>query len=114
MEEQIVETWNIHNRINLYLLKSISAEALGSALAPKYRTVYQLFGHIHNVRLMWLKASAPELLTGLEKIEGTDVDKEDLAKSLEASGKAIEGLLRKAIAAGGKVKGFKPHVVAFL
>jgi uncharacterized damage-inducible protein DinB len=114
MEEQLVDTWNIHNRINLYLLKAIPAEAVGSALAAKHRTVYQLFGHIHNVRLMWLKASAPELLAGLEKIEGTDGDKEDLARSLEASGKAVDGLLRKAIAAGGKVKGFKPHVVAFL
>ena len=36
----------------------------------------------------------------------------------EASGKAIETLLRNAVAAapaaGGKVKGFKPHAVAFL
>jgi uncharacterized damage-inducible protein DinB len=114
MDEQLIETWNIHNRVNLYLLKAIPAEALGSALAAKHRTVYQLFGHIHNVRLMWLKSSAPDLMSGLEKIEGTDGDKEDLGKALEASGKAIEALLRRAIVAGGKVKGFKPHVVAFL
>ncbi len=113
MEEQLVETWTIHNRINLYLLKAVPAEALGSPLAPKHRTVYQLFGHIHNVRLMWLKSAAPELMSGLEKIEGTDGDKEALGKALEASGKAIEALLRKSIAGGGKVKGFKPHVVAF-
>jgi uncharacterized damage-inducible protein DinB len=114
MEEQLVETWNIHNRINLYLLDAVAAEALGAALAPKHRTVYQLFAHLHNVRLMWLKAAAPELLAGLEKLEGTDGDKAALAEALEASGKAIESLLRKSVAAGGKVKGFKPHAVAFL
>src|SRR5205814_519940 len=112
--EQLVEIWNIHNRINLYLLEAVAAEALGAALAPKHRTVYQLFAHFHNVRLMWLKAAAPDLLAGLEKLEGTEGDKATLAQALEASGKAIEALLRKSVAAGGKVKGFKPHVVAFL
>ncbi|HYT92125.1 MAG TPA: DinB family protein [Gemmataceae bacterium] len=114
MEEQLIETWNIHNRVNLYLLDAVAPEALGSSLASTHRTVYQLFAHLHNVRLMWLKAAAPELLAGLEKLEGTDGDKDDLAKALEASGKAIAELLRKSIGAGGKVKGFKPDAVAFL
>jgi uncharacterized damage-inducible protein DinB len=114
MEDQLLETWNIHNRINLYLLNAIPAEALGSALAPKHRTIYQLFAHVHNVRLMWLKSAAPELLHGLEKVEGVDGGKESLRTALEASGSAVEALLRKSLAAGGKVKGFKPHVVAFV
>jgi uncharacterized damage-inducible protein DinB len=83
------------------------------SLAPKFRPVGQLFAHIHNVRLMWLKAAAPELLEGLEKIEGVS-DKKALSAALEASGKAIASLLEKAIAAGGKVKGFKPHATAFV
>ena len=82
---------------------------------PKCRTVYDQFAHIHNVRLMWLKAAAPELLAGLEKLEtkvgGT---RDQLKTSLEASGQAVESLLRKAQASGGKVKGFKPHAMAFL
>jgi len=114
MEDQLLETWNIHNRINLYLLNAIPTESLRAALAEKGRTVYQLFAHIHNVRLLWIKAAAPELLKGLDKLEGTEGTPESLAKALQASGKAIEALLRKSIAEGGKVKGFKPHVVAFL
>ena len=114
MEDPLVETWAIHARINLYLLDAVPEEALGAAL-PKCRTVYDQFAHIHNVRLMWLKSAAPELLAGLEKLEtkvgGT---KDQLRTALEASGKAIEGLLRKALASGGKVKGFKPHATAFL
>jgi uncharacterized damage-inducible protein DinB len=115
MEEPLVETWAIHNRVNLYLLAAVPDAALGAALTPKFRTVYQLFVHLHNVRLMWLKAAAPELLSGLEKLETDgDGDSAQLRKALEASGVAVEGLLRKAIAAGGKVKNFKPHVTAFL
>jgi uncharacterized damage-inducible protein DinB len=114
MEEQLLETWAIHNRINLYLLDAVADDALGAAL-PKSRSVWALFSHIHNVRLMWLKSAAPELLGGLENLETKTVGgKGELRAALEASGGAMEGLLRQAFAAGGKVKGFKPHAAAFL
>jgi uncharacterized damage-inducible protein DinB len=114
MEDQLIETWNIHDRINRYLLKAVADDALGSALGPKHRTIYQLFAHMHNVRLMWLKSAASELLAGLTKLEGETGNKEALATALESSGQAIAALLGKGLAAGGKVKGFKPHAVAFL
>lgn len=114
MQDQVVQTWEIHDRINRYLLEAIAPEDLAKALSPKHRSVYQLFAHMHNVRLMWLKASAPELMKGLEKLEGETGSKADLAKALEASGKAIAALLKKGLAEGGKIKNFKPHAVAFL
>jgi uncharacterized damage-inducible protein DinB len=115
LEEQLIDTWNIHNRINLYLLDAISGDALAVALAPKHRTVHDLFAHIHNVRLMWLKSAAPDLLTGLDKVETKSAGtKAQLKAALEGSGQAIEKLLRQGLATGGKVKGFKPHAVAFV
>ena len=114
MEEQLLETWRIHNRIHLYVLDSIKPEALGDVSASKGRNVAEQFAHIHNVRLMWLKSAAPDLLTGLEKIEKEQAaDKDLLRASLEASGKAIETLLGKGFAEG-KIKGFKPHAAGFL
>ena len=68
MEAQLVETWNIHDRINRYLLDAVSAESPGVAMTPKFRTVSPLFAHIHNVRRLWLKPAAPELLDGLAKL----------------------------------------------
>ena len=68
-EKQFLETWEIHNRINLYLLDAIEPAALISLSASKGRTVGEQFAHLHNVRLMWLKAAAPDLLAGLLKIE---------------------------------------------
>jgi uncharacterized damage-inducible protein DinB len=114
VEDQLLETWDIHNRINRYLLDAIPVDALAAVLPPKGRTVYQQFSHVHNVRLMWLKSAAPELLQGLEKLEGESGDKEQLDRALQASGEAVKELLRKSLTAGGKVKGFKPHVVAFM
>ncbi|MBC8032124.1 MAG: hypothetical protein H7Z16_18720 [Pyrinomonadaceae bacterium] len=114
-DKQILETWEIHNRINLYLLEATEPAALNSVSASKGRTVGEQFAHLHNVRLMWLKASAPELLAGLAKIEKEQArDKKFLRKSLENSSKAIGLLLSQSLKQGGKVKGFKPHVVAFL
>lgn len=112
---QLLETWQIHDRINLYLLDAIAPESLNSHSASKGRSVGEQFAHLHNVRLMWLKSAAPELLQGLNKLENEQAsDKKLLAKSLADSGKAIGALLAQSLEAGGKVKGFKPHAAAFL
>ena len=112
---QLLETWEIHNRINLYLLEAVDAQSLGSHSASKGRSVGEQFVHVHNVRLMGLKSAAPELLKDLNKIENEQAsDKKLLAQSLTDSGKAIGALLAQSVEAGGKVKGFKPHATAFL
>jgi len=114
-ENQFLETWEIHNRINLYLLDAVEPAGLVSLSASKGRTVGEQFAHINNVRLMWLKSAAPDLLTGLLKVEKEQAaDKKVLRKSLVQSGEAIKSLLGKSLREGGKVKGFKPHVTAFL
>jgi uncharacterized damage-inducible protein DinB len=115
MEEPLLETWRIHNRIHHYLLDAIAPEALGDVSASRGRTVADQIAHIHNVRLLWLGSAAPELTEGLSKIEkGQAGDKEHLAAALGASANAIEVLLKKSLASGGRIKGFKPHAVAFL
>jgi len=112
--EQLIETWAIHNRINLYILDAIPPEALESVSASKGRSVAAQFAHIHNVRLMWLKAAAPELLNSLNKIESKPLPTtEQLRQGLTASGTAVETLLREGLAVG-RIKGFKPHPVAFI
>jgi len=112
---QLVEAWQIHDRINTYLLDAIEQTSLNTYSASKGRSVGEQFAHIHNVRLMWLKAAAPELLKGLTKIEKEQAgDKKHLRKSLLESGVAIEKLLEQSVANGGRVKGFKPHAGAFL
>jgi uncharacterized damage-inducible protein DinB len=113
MEAELLETWAIANRIDIYLLDAIPEGGLAANGNPGKRTVFQLFVHIHNVRLMWLKSAAPDLLARVEKLEGADGTAAQVRAALEASGAAIEALLRFAIANGGRVKGFKPHVTAF-
>jgi uncharacterized damage-inducible protein DinB len=111
MQEQLIETWQIHNRINLYLLESVPSEALADVSASKGRTVGEQFSHIHNVRLMWLKSAAPELLENLHKLE--NADKAQIKEGLEQSSRKIKTLLQQGLETG-KIKGFKPHAVGFL
>lgn len=115
MEPQLLETWNIHNRIQLFFLEAVAQEVLQDSFTPRTRTTGEHLAHIINVRQMWLKSAAPELLEGLTKIEKTDAhDKEILRAGYATSGQAIGNLLETALANGGKIKGFKPHAVAFL
>ena len=115
LAEQLLETWRIHDRLHRYLLDAVPAEALGSVSASKGRTVGEQLAHVHNVRLMWLKSAAPDLLAGMEKVEKTAAgDRDALAAALESSGRAIESLLAQALRGDGRIKGFKPHAAAFL
>lgn len=114
MIDQLLDTWDINNRINLYLLEDINPAHLGNYSASKGRNVGEQIAHIHNVRLMWLKQASPELFKKVCKIEkGEDQNFELLKNSLIDSSEAI----RKMISTGiieEHIKGFKPHPVAFV
>lgn len=112
---QIIETWQIHNRVNFYLLDAIEKdEHLVNTALSKGRTIGEQFAHIHNVRLMWLKEAAPELMKAVDKIEKEKANtKSVLKEGLMISGKAIEQLLEKGFSEN-RIKGFKPHPMGFL
>lgn len=111
--EQLVETWRINDRLNLYLLEGIEDAALSVPLA-KGKAVDAQFAHIHNVRLMWLKVTAPSALDRLTKLEKGSLSREELKASLTASGEAIAEVVKAAAESDGRIKGFKPHVTAFV
>jgi uncharacterized damage-inducible protein DinB len=114
-DKQFLEAWEIHNRVNLFLLDAIDPEHLKDVSASKGRSVGAQFAHVHNVRLMWMNSAAPELIGKLARIEKEEAtNKQLLGRSLTDSGRAIGLLLTKGIESGGKIKGFKPHAAAFL
>lgn len=111
---QLVDTWRIHARVQRYVLDAVPAEALGADSGLKGRAVGEQFAHIHNVRLMWLKSAAPEHLVGLSKIEKDDaLSTAGLGDALDASADAVAAMVSAALETG-RVKGFKPHPVAFV
>src|SRR5476651_1645319 len=113
LAEQLVETWNINDRLNRYLLDEVGDGRLALSIA-KGKSVDVQFAHIHNVRLMWLKVAAPASLDQLTKLEKGCISMAELRTQLAASGKAISELVEASAKSDGRIKGFKPHVTAFV
>ena len=111
MYEQFLETWAINGRINAFFLNEVDTTTLWEK-ANKGKAVGAHLAHMHNVRLMWLKASAPALLEGLEKLEEGATKEQILAAHVQ-SGERMAALIGEGLEAG-RVKGFKPHAAAFL
>lgn len=96
--KDLIDTWNIHNRINLYLLDAIDEKHLSDIPASKGRTVGEQFAHIHNVRLMWLKAASPDLFQTQTKVEKENkITKKLLSTELAKSCTAISSFLKLAL-----------------
>jgi uncharacterized damage-inducible protein DinB len=119
LPKQLIETWQINQRINLYLLEAIPPEALTGVSASGGRSVAAQFAHLHNIRLTWIEVAAPELMTSLQKIptrsktDLTAITHQLLRDSLNASAQGIETVLRQSLERG-KVRGTKYHAPAFL
>ena len=113
LAEQLVDTWRINDRLNQYLLEAVGDEQLTTHLA-KGKAVDRQFAHIHNVRLMWIKVAMPSQIDSLQKLETGPISVEILQSHLAASGNAIAEIIEEAIESNGRVKGFKPHVTAFV
>lgn len=110
----LLETWEISHRMNEFLLTGIKEEYFTDTPVSKGRPVGAQFAHMHNVRLMWIKVAAPDLLPGLEKIEKEErITKKILLDAFEKSTPAITQLLKTGLETG-RIKGFKPHPEAFL
>jgi uncharacterized damage-inducible protein DinB len=109
----ILEAFAINDRINQFLLDNVPAEAWrADPPTGKGRTVAAIVSHMHNVRVMWLKAAAkgskiPEQLVK-EKVTPAQAK-----KALQESQEALSQVLKAALESDGRVKGFRPHVAAF-
>jgi uncharacterized damage-inducible protein DinB len=112
----IVGTWRINNRVNLYLLDALSPEALTSLLpSARTRTVARMFAHIHQVRLSRIEPAAPTLLDRVEKFAKSDqaLDKLRIRRALEQSGEAMAQFIELGVERG-KIKGFQLPPIGFL
>jgi uncharacterized damage-inducible protein DinB len=116
LKQQIIETWNINNRVNLILIDAISTEGMNCTLSKRGgRNVALQFAHIHNNRIYRFEKYAEDLLKGQSRIDpNAKVDKALLNKRLTQSADAMAKWIEKGIKDDGKIKGFKRGVVTML
>jgi len=109
----LLNAFNTNNRINQYLIDNL-APTTWNAKPPegKGRSIAAIVAHMHNVRVMWLKATKAEEIPA--QLDRTTVTPGQAVRALEHSRHALSLVLSQALAGDGRVKGFRPDVGGFL
>ena len=108
----LLNAFDTNNRINAYLIENLPPEAWRAKPADgKGRAVAAIVAHMHNVRVMWLKATKAEEIP--EQLDRATVTPAQALRGLESSRHALSTVLSRAMAGDGRVKGFRPDVVGF-
>lgn len=109
----LLNAFNTNNRINHYLIDNLPAPAW-KAKPPdgKGRNVAAIVAHMHNVRVMWLKAAKAEEIPA--QLDRTTVSPTQAMRALETSRHALSVVIDRAMAGNGRIRSFKPDVAGFL
>ena len=101
-------------RITQYLLEHLP-EAVWQAPPPsgEGRTVAAIVAHVHNVRLMWLKAAAKGAKIP-PQLDKAAVTRDQALKALALSHAAVDTVVAGSLETDGRIKNFPPDVVAFV
>ena len=101
-----------NNRINAYLIDNLPPEAW-RAKPPdgKGRTIAAIVANMHNVRVMWLKATKAEEIPA--QLDRATVTPAQAIRGLANSRQALSAVLSRAMGGDGRVKGFRPDVAGF-
>ncbi|HKM84567.1 MAG TPA: DinB family protein [Terriglobales bacterium] len=113
LSEALVSAFDTNDRINQYLLDNLPAEAWrAEPPGKKGRDVAGVVAHMHNVRVMWLKAakSTARIPAQLDRFTVTPAQAK---KALELSRAALREVLQLSLEGDGRIKGFRPDVAGF-
>jgi uncharacterized damage-inducible protein DinB len=109
----LLNAFNTNNRINQYLIDNLSPAAWKAKPADgKGRNIAAIVAHMHNVRVMWLKAGKAESIPA--QLDRATVTPSQAMRSLEASREALSVVMSRALESDGRIKGFRPDVAGFL
>src|SRR5579863_8092214 len=107
LKQALLEAYSVNERLNQYLLENLDDDAW-NAEPPggKGRTIAAMVAHMHNVRHMWLVASAKGKPLP-EKLDRATVSRKEAMEALGQSAECCARLLAEALEhPEGRVKGF--------
>ncbi len=113
LPQALLTSFDTNDRINQYMIENLPSEAWrAEPTGGKGRTVAAIVAHLHNVRVMWLKAAAKGSKIP-DQLDRTNVTPAQAMKGLEQSRAALSAVLKSALESDGRVKGFRPDVAGF-
>lgn len=92
----LLNAFDTNNRINQYLIENLPPEAW-TAKPPdgKGRTIAAIIAHMHNVRVMWLKAAKAEEVP--DQLDRSTVTPAQALRGFEASCQALSAVMSSAL-----------------
>jgi uncharacterized damage-inducible protein DinB len=113
LNEALLNAYETNDRINQYMIENLPTEAWRAETPDgKGRTIAAIVAHMHNVRVMWLKAAKATKIP--EQLERTSVTPAQAGRGLAESRSALSAVMKSALEGDGRVKGFRPDVAGFL
>jgi uncharacterized damage-inducible protein DinB len=111
LADALLSAFDTNDRINQYLLDGLPAEAWrAEPPGNKGRDIAGVVAHMHNVRVMWLKATKGKVPAQLDRFTVTPAQAK---KALDASRAALREVLQSSLEGDGRIKGFRPDVAGF-
>lgn len=116
LQQQIIETWNIHNRSMLLFIENMPDDAFSATLSKRGgRDIGRQLSHVLAVRLFrlesWMKkCGKPMVAFATDYSPG----KEELLTAFQQSGELMESYIAFCTENDGAVSNFKRGVVAML
>jgi uncharacterized damage-inducible protein DinB len=109
----LLSAFDTNNRINAYIIENLSREAWeAKPLDGKGRTITAIVAHMHNVRVMWLKAAKHSEIP--EQLDRATLTPAQALRGLESSRAALSTMIGQALATDGRIKNFRPDVAGFV
>ena len=116
---ELIEAWEIHNEINLFILDWVPEEGLEAVTLLKTgkpsrgRNVARIFAHMHEVRCSRLELAGT--VGDLPRFAGREIpDRVSLREALARSGERAAALVRAAYEDDSPIKGWKRSPAALL
>ena len=100
------EAYAMNDAMDQLLLEHLAPEAWRAQLSGnKGRTIAAIFSHVHNVRLKWLRLSAPQLKRP-PQLNRSRCTQKQAKEALSQSAALCSQMLSEALTAKGRVKKF--------
>jgi uncharacterized damage-inducible protein DinB len=111
LSEALLSAFDTNDHINQYLLESLPPEAWRAEPPNKKgRDIAGVVAHMHNVRVMWLKAAKGKIPDQLDRFVVTPAQAK---KALDESRAALRDVLQASLHSDGRIKGFRSDIAGF-
>ena len=110
IKTDMIHSWELNNKVTLYLLDHIKSEWLPTKINAAGRSIGEQFLHINNIRSYWIGKAGQKVDLKLEKKYAKDKKKlkEALQKSSQKMNETFTNIFEQE-----NIRGYKPHAMAF-